>query len=400
MGINVLDILMTKQMSPDMFNYELLGMPHWTNFLTVADVQYLHYIATSKKLAGNVPLKQDMIKQLMTARGFKRFAGGTNRVVYRHLECPTFLAKIAIDQVGMTDNPAEYKIQHAIKPFCAKMIDVTPCGTVGFAERVIPIKNAEEFKCIADDVFDVLYYNLLGKYILEDVGTKFFMNWGVRPNFGPVLLDYPYIYELDGNKLFCNNILPDGSICGGEIDYDIGFNHLFCQRCHKKYDAVQLKSYNETNQIVIRKGGSIPMKVAIVRGDEVLISANESNVINHPSRPKHLTENIYNAHIVKGNNEPAFEKKEEKAPQPDDTPANQPIAESVPDNSGTEVAKPKRKISKSSVKATVTETPVMKPQEVHEEPKKTVKKTTKTKSTKSKSVKIDSQFIPSRGEEE
>ena len=35
---------------------------------------------------------------------------------------------------------------------------------------------------------------------MADIGTNFFMNWGIRPGFGPVLLDYPYVYELDGNK--------------------------------------------------------------------------------------------------------------------------------------------------------------------------------------------------------
>ena len=30
------------------------------------------------------------------------------------------------------------------------------------------------------------------------------MNYGLREGFGPVLLDYPYVFELDGRKLICN----------------------------------------------------------------------------------------------------------------------------------------------------------------------------------------------------
>ena len=58
------------------------------------------------------------------------------------------------------------------------MFYISPCGTVGFAERVLPIKNKKEFKEIAPDVFEILVNKILGKYVMEDVGTKYFMNYG------------------------------------------------------------------------------------------------------------------------------------------------------------------------------------------------------------------------------
>ena len=68
------------------------------------------------------------------------------------------------------------------------------------------------------------------------------MNWGVRENFGPVLLDFPYVYKLDGSKLFCrakNPLSPTGC-CEGEIDYDAGYNELVCKRCGVVYRAKEI----------------------------------------------------------------------------------------------------------------------------------------------------------------
>lgn len=291
MAISILDILRTKQINQDQFNYEMLNMPPWTCYLTPYDVHDLHYIATSRKLAGDANKRYEYIRQIMESRGFKRLGGGTNRVVYRYLEDPRFVAKIATDRVGMDDNPAEFLAQEKIKPFCAKMFQVTPCGTVGFEERVQQILNIEEYKNIAEDVFYMLHH-LLGKYVLEDVGTQYFKNIGIRKSFGPVLLDYPYVFELDGAKLICRKQLEDGSICNGEIDYDDGFNELHCMKCWQKYDAVQLKKYEQDNQIVINKGGAYPMKVSIVKGSEILASSNQSDVIVKPQIQRNLDPSI------------------------------------------------------------------------------------------------------------
>lgn len=271
MAIDVLDILRAKKMSPmeDHFDRICLSFP-MTFYLSPQDIEALRKIATSVKLAGKIREKYKMIDDIMRARGFKRFAAGTNRVVYSFYEDPSFLVKIAVDRVGMQDNPMEYQNQFFLKPYVAKMFCISPCGTVGFAERVIPIKNIAEFKEIASDVFDILVTKFLGKYVVEDVGTKYFMNWGIRIGHGPVLLDYPYVYKLDGKKLYCNEFLPDfNCICNGEIDYNSGFNHLVCGRCGKIYLAVDLRDDTPDNKKIIAKGG-YSMKVQLVRGNEVV----------------------------------------------------------------------------------------------------------------------------------
>ena len=271
MAIDVLDILRAKKMSPMEDHFERICLPlPMTFYLSPQDIEALRKIATSVKLAGKIREKYKMIDNIMRARGFKRFAAGTNRVVYSFYEDPSFLVKIAVDRVGMQDNPMEYQNQFFLKPYVAKMFCISPCGTVGFAERVIPIKNIAEFKEIASDVFDILVTKFLGKYVVEDVGTKYFMNWGIRIGHGPVLLDYPYVYKLDGKKLYCNEFLPDfNCICNGEIDYNSGFNHLVCGRCGKIYLAVDLRDDTPDNKKIIAKGG-YSMKVQLVRGNEVV----------------------------------------------------------------------------------------------------------------------------------
>ena len=268
--LDILDILKTKNMNPLEFHFENLWIPPINYYLTQQDIDELRSIATSVRLSSKIQQKYNMIDTIMRRRGFKRFAAGTNRVVYRFLEDNRFLVKIAVDKVGMQDNPLEYKNQELLKPFVSKMFYISRCGTVGFCERVLPVKNVEEFKLIASDVFDILINKILGIYVVDDIGTKYFMNWGIRPGFGPVLIDYPYVYQLDGSKLFCNLKDPiTGKVCNGEIDYDSGFNHLVCTRCGKIYLANQLQDDNANNKIMILKGGN-QMRIAIKVGDEVV----------------------------------------------------------------------------------------------------------------------------------
>lgn len=283
--VDVLDILRAKQISPLEFQFDSLWIPPMYHYLTQQDIDALRNIATSIRLASKIEQKYQMIDNIMRARGFRRFAAGTNRVVYSFLEDDRFVAKIAVDRVAMQDNRLEFENQFLLKPYVTKMFYTSPCGTVGFAERVLPIKNKEEFRQIAGDVFEILIHKVLGKYVVEDIGTKYFMNYGVRVGFAPVLLDYPYVYKLDGKKLFCNKFDPDtGMYCDGEIDYDVGFNHLTCTKCGKTYLARDLQDDSIENKIVIKGGNT--MKVIIRKGDEIVSAPLASEeVMRRPNRP-------------------------------------------------------------------------------------------------------------------
>lgn len=271
--LEILNALQQVQRTPLEFHYEQLAVPPLWAYLSQWDVNELYNIATSASLSGKLLKKLEMIDFIMKNRGFKKFAGGTNRVIYRHLEDKRIVAKVAIDQVGLQDNPMEFRAQNFIKPYCAKMFYTSPNGAVGISERVIPITNKQEFEEAAPDIFMILVCKILGRFVVEDVGTLYFKNYGIRPGWGPVILDYPYVYPLDGKKLYCTAEEPIGSgiMCDGEIDYDDGFNFLQCQKCGRVYRAIQLRENKGPNSpIRIAIGGKERMKVTIKQGTKVI----------------------------------------------------------------------------------------------------------------------------------
>ena len=287
-------ILYSPQPTAQQQLFESITMPHWTAFVTPGDINSLYQIITSASLAGNFDKKKKMIDEIMESRGFKYMSGGTNRMVYRHYEFPTIVAKVPIDKVGLNDNFCEYKNQKYLWPYCAKMIQVAPLGVIGFAERVEPILNRYQFNAFAPMIYMVTLH-IIGEYVMEDIGTKYYKNWGVRKGQTVVLLDYPYLFRLDGRKLICNHLLPNGLPCGGMIDYEKGFNHLYCTRCGRMYNAAELQMAVDSKEVDLMyqsnkiKGGKKPMLVKLMKGDQVLATSLNSDSIVRPdvrkSRP-------------------------------------------------------------------------------------------------------------------
>lgn len=285
---DLLNILYSKEKSPLEFNFDTMWCVPMDNMIPRYAVEKLYNIATSLRYASKIELKYDTVKHILEPFDFRKFHAGTNRVIYRHLECTDIVSKIAIDRVGMQDNPLEFNNQQNLKPFVTKTFEVSQCGTVGIAERVEPITSRLEFQSIGESIFELLTNNIIGEYVLEDIGTKFFRNWGLRKGFGPVLLDYPYMFKLDGNKLFCNKEvnLFTGELCGGVIDYDAGFNTLVCNKCGKHYQARDLQQYIQNNQINFKEEEIDNMKVEIRRGNKTIYAANEINETSVPRMNK------------------------------------------------------------------------------------------------------------------
>lgn len=275
----IIDRVQSKTTTIDEFNFDKLIAPPLCSLLSMEDIDKLYYIATSVKYSGNARKKYKAIDDILKPRGFTKLGSGTNRVVYKFLEDSRFVLKIAVDAVGIKDNPKEFINQNIYKPFVTKVFEVDPSGVVAVVERVNPITSREEFLSIADDVFAVINEWFLGKYVMADIGTKFFMNWSTRTGFGPVLLDFPYVYELDGNKLYCS--APDNNtetgLCGGEIDYDDGFNFLHCTKCGAQYRVRELaKAIKEETVIVKGNRRKSTMKVAVRRNGVTISTAEET----------------------------------------------------------------------------------------------------------------------------
>lgn len=290
---NILDTLYSGTTTALNFHYDNLMAPPIGWLLSPTDIEDLKHIALSVKLSGNIRKKLQCIKDILKPKGFIHLAGGTNRVVYYHPDVPGVVYKIALDAIGIRDNPAEFMNQRLIKPYCCKVFECSPCGTIASFERVERITSLEEFESVADDIYYIISRILLGKYVLEDIGINFFLNWGIRTRsssgyaFGPVILDFPYIYELDGGKLFCNKILDNGQKCGGEIDYDDGFNFLCCTKCGAQYNARDLaKASKQGSGILIRKKGRLKdMEIKLVRGNETIASFNGTDTMDYMKKP-------------------------------------------------------------------------------------------------------------------
>lgn len=266
----ILDRLKSRKTTIDEFNFDNLKAPPLGMFLSQWDIQELYNIATSLKLSAKPEIRYKMIDEVMKRRGLVKFLSGTNRVTYRHPEFPDILFKVASDAVGMKDNPAEFYNQNLLKPFVTKVFEISPCGTVAIVERVNPITSREEYISVADDVFELITEWLVGEYVLADIGTQFFMNVGIRKSFGVVLLDYPYLYKLDGNKLYCNkpdHTSPSGK-CDGIIDYDAGYNFLHCTKCGATYKAKELEIKIKNHEIINIDEGEKKMNVRIKGGSK------------------------------------------------------------------------------------------------------------------------------------
>lgn len=272
---SVLDLLYSKRKTVGEFNYDMLMAPNIYSLLSPGDISSLYNITTSGLYAGNTPKKKKAMDEIMARRGFKKFAFGTNRMVYRFLEDQSFVVKIPLHELALSDNLREMENQDLLKPFCSKCFQVDPSGEIGIFERVMPITNKLEYKSVADDVFDLIVNKIIGKFVMEDIGTEYFMNIGIRKNFGVVVIDYPEVFVLDGNKLYCNApVIPNTKfpVCGGCIDYDDGFNRLICKKCGKIYKGRQVEADIKNNLIAIKGGIQMQQpRVRLVRGNEVLV---------------------------------------------------------------------------------------------------------------------------------
>lgn len=267
---DILSTLYSKKTTALDFNFDSLIAPPLYTLIPNRDLERMHKLVTSVKYTSKIDYKEAEIKKIMGYYGFTRFASGTHRVVYRHLDYPYLIAKISLNKSSLMDNVREFQNQAFLKPFCCKCFEVDQTGMIGLFEKVDPILSREEFASIAGDIFDFINEKIIGKYIVDDIGTESFMNYGLRRGFGPVLLDYPEVYPLDGNKLYCNKFDQNtGLFCGGVLDYDPGFNTVFCQKCGRTYEARELQLLEKNNE-VIKKGVSTNMKLEIRRGDTII----------------------------------------------------------------------------------------------------------------------------------
>ena len=247
--ISLLNDLYSNDEQSREFDVNLLIAPTINSLIPINDIDNLYYIAKSPRYSGNTDKKIKLLNDIMMKNGFKKIYKGTNRIVYKFLENQSFVAKVALDRAGLEDGPAEYKNQFLMLPFCTKIFEAHDSGAITFAERVNPIASAAEFISTQHDIFNLIVHLTSLGIVVDDAGLTKYMNYGIRYNnecrFGPVILDFPYVYRTSREKLICKNTItnPYGitEFCGGEIDWDFGIEHLYCSKCGRKYTGLDLK---------------------------------------------------------------------------------------------------------------------------------------------------------------
>lgn len=216
--------------------------------------------------------KFQKLDAIVKPKGFKRSGCGTNRVVYEPLDDnATFCIKIALDKAGSKNNPDEIVNQKYLKPFVAKCFDISQDGNVGIFERVVPIENLYQMWSVREDIYKIME-TIVGRFIIDDFGTKAFKNWGLRKGFGPVLLDYADMYILDPKILYCTHTLNLDTTeqCRGELDYDAGFNNIICLKCGGIHMASEFKDGRKKIALFSRKREiDMTMKIQIFKNGEL-----------------------------------------------------------------------------------------------------------------------------------
>ena len=272
---------------PDVFKFteedwDKMSKPPLTTYVPAPIIDQLRSIVNNVKLMNNPSKKYELVNELFATIGLKPLASGTNRRTFYCTYDPTVVIKIASDRVGKSDNLSEFTLQKLIKPFCTKSFDVTPDGVVALVERVETMKEADFKKVYASDVFDFTFEILRRGYVMEDIGGNFYKNWGIRFGFGPVILDYPYIFELDWTKLRCSHKdVHTGYLCDGYLDYDYdkGMSEIICTKCGTRYTAKYLARRIEAKTLlekINRKRDNemalldTDFKVVIKRGDQIV----------------------------------------------------------------------------------------------------------------------------------
>lgn len=255
----------------------------------------LYNISVDPKLSSNPIQRFKVQDNLLQQYGFKPLASGTNRRAFYNVKDPEIVLKIASDMIGRSDNISEYQVQSILMPFCTKIFSVDQTGVVSLSERVEPMTEKDYKEIWLDEIFDTLqnFYDL--GYMFDDVGLYSFKNLGIRMGFGPVLLDFPYVYKIDWNKLRCERINPHThEKCGGRIgyNYSAAMSEIICYKCGIRYTAKSLinqlysKSLNLGRNLNMSRKFNADIPIKVVQGNQVIIDTSQ------PEQPQYVISEI------------------------------------------------------------------------------------------------------------
>lgn len=248
----------------------------------------LYNISCDSKLANNPKKRFEVQNNLLESYGFRPLASGTSRRTFYCVYDPQIIIKLGSDMIGRSDNLSEFILQRVLSPFCPKIFDVDQTGSVMLSERVETMTENDYKKWIKEIFAFVESYFQLG-YIFEDIGLYSFKNWGLRLGFGPVLLDFPYLYQIDWNKMVCDRIDPiTHKKCSGQIgyNYESVMSEIICHKCNVRYSAQYLAKpitgKMMENILLGRKSKMLKphtIKVVVAKGNQIIFDPNAPETV-------------------------------------------------------------------------------------------------------------------------
>lgn len=173
--------------------------------------------------------KADILSDYLAPYGFREAGCGTNRIAYKK---GGYIFKIALDSKGIRDNNNEYNLSNELLPHVAECYDNN--GLISVAEKVVVMNKSDTFHY--DKEIELILRKMSKAYVLNDVGPKSFLNWGINHLGNPVILDYGYIRPITANmKFVCRR-----NDCDGNLKYDDSYTAFMCDICGRKYPIVDI----------------------------------------------------------------------------------------------------------------------------------------------------------------
>lgn len=193
-------------------------------------LEELYRVCTNPVISDN-NLKVSAMLELLNKHNvdYVELGPGTNRLA---VLIDNYVFKIALDKWGMRDNLNEFTVSQELQPYVVKTYETNELISVCEYVTLISREEFEEQKDVIRGILSILAES----YLLGDVGTvsKNFCNWGYRDNGELVILDFAYIYRVQGDELLCSK---DQSI----LEYDENFHNLRCPTCGKKYTFMDVR---------------------------------------------------------------------------------------------------------------------------------------------------------------
>ena len=251
----------------------------------------LYDVCKSVKISDNNQ-KTDMMIEVLNKHGldYVELGPGTNRFA---ILIDNYVFKIALDKWGIQDNLNEFTMSDELQPYVIKVYET---NELILACEYITVISKEEFIDQKGNLQSILSI-LAESYLLGDVGTvpRNYLNWGYRDNGDLVILDFAYIYRINGDELLC-------SACNQFVEYDNNFHDLKCPKCNKKYTFIDLRKKismeieRNENYIAKQMAYKLTKPLMEVESDsmEEVISNKQKEEINM-KKDSYLNENTFDS---------------------------------------------------------------------------------------------------------